>query len=237
MRVLVAGSNCLEKVPVDSDIGELIDGTLVSVGAPHWCFRGVFTASATNVSDASRAEFESIVERLQENHFQFLHLACHTSKGSLRQSSSFARSNSSELVDYARQVLLEAEVIQVPDLTTAAQEEDSFRAAVLAAMKDNSAARAARLAEAQIMPDRTQYLRTDFLRNPDVVAVVLIRAAGICEACKSPAPFLRASDGQPYLEVHHKMPLAMDGLDTVKNAIAVCPNCHRYAHFGKRKLA
>ncbi|MGH8437576.1 MAG: HNH endonuclease [Pseudomonas sp.] len=33
-------------------------------------------------------------------------------------------------------------------------------------------------------------------------------------------------------EVHHKVRLADGGLDTVENAIAVCPNCHRQAHFG-----
>jgi len=35
------------------------------------------------------------------------------------------------------------------------------------------------------------------------------------------------------LEVHHKVPLAEGGDDTVENAIALCPNCHRHAHYGK----
>ncbi|WP_428946851.1 HNH endonuclease [Acidithiobacillus ferrooxidans] len=69
-------------------------------------------------------------------------------------------------------------------------------------------------------------------RNPDVVAEVLTRADGKCEACKKPAPFLRRSNGKPYLEVHHVMQLADGGDDTVENAIAVCPNCHRKAHYG-----
>lgn len=33
-------------------------------------------------------------------------------------------------------------------------------------------------------------------------------------------------------EVHHKVPLSAGGDDTVENAIALCPNCHRKAHFG-----
>ncbi|MGB4922720.1 MAG: HNH endonuclease signature motif containing protein, partial [Candidatus Nitrotoga sp.] len=37
---------------------------------------------------------------------------------------------------------------------------------------------------------------------------------------------------QPYLEVHHKMQLAKGGEDTVENALGLCPNCHRYSHFG-----
>jgi 5-methylcytosine-specific restriction protein A len=43
---------------------------------------------------------------------------------------------------------------------------------------------------------------------------------------------MRASDGNPYLEVHHWIRLADGGEDTVNNAIAACPNCHRQQHFG-----
>ena len=71
-----------------------------------------------------------------------------------------------------------------------------------------------------------------YQRNPDVVAEVLERANGICEQCNSPAPFFRASNKSPYLEVHHKKYLANGGEDTVKNAEALCPNCHREKHFG-----
>ena len=39
--------------------------------------------------------------------------------------------------------------------------------------------------------------------------------------------------GTPYLEVHHRVPLAENGEDTVKNAVAICPNCHRKAHDGQ----
>lgn len=41
------------------------------------------------------------------------------------------------------------------------------------------------------------------------------------------------SNESPYLEVHHKVPLALGGDDTVANATALCPNCHRQNHFGK----
>ena len=71
-----------------------------------------------------------------------------------------------------------------------------------------------------------------YVRNPDVVAAVLARAKGVCEGCKKPAPFIRAKDNSPYLEVHHKIQLAKGGEDTVLNAIALCPNCHREYHYG-----
>lgn len=75
---------------------------------------------------------------------------------------------------------------------------------------------------------------TVFMRNPDVVAEALFRANGQCERCSAPAPFLRAKDGSPYLEVHHRVQLANGGDDSLENAIALCPNCHRWEHYGAR---
>ncbi|AOI99519.1 HNH endonuclease [Burkholderia sp. LA-2-3-30-S1-D2] len=81
-------------------------------------------------------------------------------------------------------------------------------------------------------PDRTTSTTTSFVRNPQVKAWVLERANGTCEACDQPAPFIGA-DGFPFLEVHHLRKLADDGSDTVTNAAAVCPNCHRRLHFSE----
>ena len=71
-----------------------------------------------------------------------------------------------------------------------------------------------------------------FNRSASVVAAALLRAKGKCESCSSDAPFLRAGGGQPYLEVHHKIPLARGGDDHPDNTEALCPNCHRQKHFG-----
>lgn len=92
--------------------------------------------------------------------------------------------------------------------------------------------RLARLESAPRQPEVFEVLTTAFQRNPDVIAEVLFRANGICEKCKNPAPFARRSDGTPYLEVHHWTPLSEGGEDTVDNAGALCPNCHREAHYG-----
>ena len=73
-----------------------------------------------------------------------------------------------------------------------------------------------------------------YARDPRVVAYVLNRAQGVCEACDSPAPFNRA-DGSPYLEAHHILPLAEGGPDTVENCAALCPNCHRAMHLAENK--
>ena len=65
-----------------------------------------------------------------------------------------------------------------------------------------------------------------------MVAERLELANGKCEECHSEAPFIKKSNGLPYLEVHHIIPLSENGLDEVKNTLALCPNCHREIHFG-----
>lgn len=99
--------------------------------------------------------------------------------------------------------------------------------------ESTSSERQARLAIATGKPEAIQVTSIAFRRNADVIAEVLSRANGLCAQCGSAAPFLRASDGKPYLEVHHKKPLSQGGDDTVENATALCPNCHRQNHFGK----
>jgi len=70
---------------------------------------------------------------------------------------------------------------------------------------------------------------TTYQRDPNVVNYTLKRANGVCELCEQPAPF-KKKNGDPYLEVHHVVQLANDGDDTIENAVALCPNCHRRMH-------
>ncbi len=98
-------------------------------------------------------------------------------------------------------------------------------------ISDSSQNRRARLAARKTKPLEILVTATVFDRDPDVVAEVLLRANGVCETCKRPAPFIRRSDQTPYLEVHHVIRLADGGDDTVANATAICPNCHRAAHY------
>jgi 5-methylcytosine-specific restriction protein A len=55
------------------------------------------------------------------------------------------------------------------------------------------------------------------------------KAAGTCQLCNKPAPF-KNRDGEPYLEVHHIIPLEEGGQDSIENVVALCPNCHRKMH-------
>lgn len=70
--------------------------------------------------------------------------------------------------------------------------------------------------------------------NPVVIATRLALAEGKCEKCGQEAPFISALDGMPYLEVHHIKSIAEGGEDTVDNTIALCPNCHKEIHFGRK---
>jgi 5-methylcytosine-specific restriction protein A len=92
--------------------------------------------------------------------------------------------------------------------------------------------RLARLAKAPKKPKTIRTVSTAFARNPDVIAEVLFQAKGHCAGCKKPAPFVSKATGDGYLEVHHITQLAKGGDDTVENAWALCPNCHREKHFG-----
>lgn len=110
--------------------------------------------------------------------------------------------------------------------------EDSFQTAIKRSVDDAPEARRKRLAAAPAVPNSYWAPVRMFVRNPDVVAEALYRANGKCGSCGSAAPFNRSSDGSPFLEVHHIKPLARGGEDTVANAVALCPNCHRKEHHG-----
>ena len=84
-------------------------------------------------------------------------------------------------------------------------------------------------------PRTREVVSTQYVRDPAVVAWVLQEANGVCECCQCPASFAKPS-GDPYLEVHHLRRLADGGSDTVSNAVALCPNCHRELHHGQNQM-
>lgn len=118
---------------------------------------------------------------------------------------------------------------------TVAEKEyfDNFDLQIEKSRAESSEERRRRLKTANKTPRKIKSISTVYERNADVVVEVLQRAKGICERCRVAAPFIRRKDSTPYLEVHHKKMLSEGGEDTVANAIAICPNCHRELHFGK----
>jgi hypothetical protein len=93
--------------------------------------------------------------------------------------------------------------------------------------------------EGNLKPKRFDRTISDYERDTTVKAWVLQQADGKCECCNAtvPALFIMAESKQPYLEVHHVVPLANDGPDTPANTVAICPSCHRELHFGENKDA
>jgi 5-methylcytosine-specific restriction enzyme A len=114
------------------------------------------------------------------------------------------------------------------------REEEELEQEVAKSIMDDDFSLENRLKLAPKIPEKVVALSTAFKRNADVIAFVLKRAKGKCELCGLDAPFQRLND-TPYLEVHHWITLADGGEDTVNNAGALCPNCHKNAHFGKYK--
>lgn len=87
----------------------------------------------------------------------------------------------------------------------------------------------------EAIPKSVERTTKQFVRDPKVQAFVRREAKGKCESCREPAPFVD-EHGDPFLEVHHVVPLADGGPDTVDNAAALCPNCHRRLHHGRDRL-
>lgn len=75
---------------------------------------------------------------------------------------------------------------------------------------------------------------TVFVRDPAVRRAALLRAAGKCESCGQQG--FQTATGATFLETHHIVPLSEGGPDTIANVAALCPNHHREAHFGAKRV-
>jgi predicted HNH restriction endonuclease len=84
-------------------------------------------------------------------------------------------------------------------------------------------------------PEHTLKEEWSYARSKRVRAAVVRRAKGKCELCGKLG--FRTKSGEWYLETHHVISLANEGADKLTNVIALCPNDHREAHFGKRCAA
>jgi 5-methylcytosine-specific restriction endonuclease McrA len=73
-----------------------------------------------------------------------------------------------------------------------------------------------------------------YRRDAKVRAKVLEIAKGRCECC-SEEGFLTEA-GERYLETHHVVGVSERGPDTADNIVAVCPSCHRKAHFAADRI-
>lgn len=81
--------------------------------------------------------------------------------------------------------------------------------------------------------ERTKRETTSYVRSRELRDAALRRAQGRCELCNRLG--FETNSGGLYLETHHVIPLSEDGADHEENIVALCPNDHREAHYGKRK--
>lgn len=73
-----------------------------------------------------------------------------------------------------------------------------------------------------------------YRRDPKVRAKVLQIAGGRCECCGD-LGFLTEA-GERYLETHHVVGVSERGPDSSGNIVAVCPLCHRKAHYAADRI-
>lgn len=105
LRILLAGEDCLSRVALPHESGEIYEMSYKPVGEPHWCYEGRFYSGVDGTAEPSRAVVVEHVAALRANHHAFLQLAWRTSTGKLRQKSNFARAHCEALYEYAVKVV------------------------------------------------------------------------------------------------------------------------------------
>lgn len=76
-----------------------------------------------------------------------------------------------------------------------------------------------------------------YKRNPDIALNALKNADYKCEYCSEHDTFIRKTNGLPYTEPHHLVPMKAQGafkvsLDVENNIVSLCSNCHNLLHYG-----
>lgn len=87
------------------------------------------------------------------------------------------------------------------------------------------------LSKAPLTSSSKEKREVAYYRSEALKIYVIVRSRGLCEGCGSEAPF-QTKKG-PFLECHHVHRLADGGPDHPINVVALCPNCHRRAHYAK----
>lgn len=129
-----------------------------------------------------------------------------------------------------RAIVFELTLIAELVETTQENEEDTsiqgLAASSLAELREKALAKSS---EASTTTQRIAVVRQ---RSRAIKLYVLRRSKGKCESCELPAPFM-TKQGEAYLEPHHIRRLSDGGPDHPRWVIALCPNCHRRAHYSK----
>ena len=68
-------------------------------------------------------------------------------------------------------------------------------------------------------------------RDPAIKTFAKLRSQSRCEMPGCDYVGFEKNNGELYIEVHHIVSLAAEGGDIISNVAALCPNCHRKAHY------
>lgn len=84
----------------------------------------------------------------------------------------------------------------------------------------------------------TQNATDRFAGKSSISRAALENAAFQCEVDPTHKTFIKKSNGKPYMEAHHLIPLMYSerfhySLDNVANIVSLCSNCHNQLHYGK----
>lgn len=82
--------------------------------------------------------------------------------------------------------------------------------------------------------------QTRFQRNPKVGAQAILLADYSCKINPKHRFFISRRTHQNYVEAHHLIPIAYQGLfsygvDIIENIVCLCPVCHRLIHYGEEE--
>jgi len=80
-------------------------------------------------------------------------------------------------------------------------------------------------------PEKSRTETSVYERDPAVRAWVTIRSDHSCEMLGCDYSGFMKADGSKYIETHHIIALGEGGGDNIANMAALCPNCHREAHY------
>lgn len=89
--------------------------------------------------------------------------------------------------------------------------------------------RAAASSSAPVTAGASERVQNVYYRSEALTQYARARSGGTCEGCLQVAPF--ETKAGPYLECHHVNRRADGGPNLPENVVAICPNCHRRAHY------
>jgi len=92
-----------------------------------------------------------------------------------------------------------------------------------------------RALQININPNQLEQTIRVYPRNSTLRNYIKRRAEYSCEMPDCNYHGFLKKNGEPYIEIHHIIPLSEGGKDSIDNTVALCPNCHRAIHYSENR--